>query len=541
MSEKSMSKITHKYHCMVSGEKRMSPCSGCSTPKGCVSRSMQYKEGPTMNEKAIVKISADGEVVKCAKGADVSACGYKAGDKVCAKCGAMAVEEKAKASAPADMEDPEKEMMDGEMEDEMEDESDDEEEMASRRMKARKRRMHTMGYKSDEWDDNSFICSFERKMYPGGANVCDSCPGGCAPEEGLPSLLDIEGSAEEMFSGKVLDSGYDPNSDLYVVDIERKDGVPVEVIFDGTTGECWSWHRLAQRDLGEKSAEQRNIINFNQAAMIAVKSIDGEVIAVDPEIFEGHDSYAVEIEGTDGVTYDVYVGLDGQVLGYDEYHNDFDDADAVAAEVALKRAYSQDERDKMAESGMAMPDGSFPIKDEEDLRNAIQAYGRAKDKEAAKAHIMDRALALKKEDLIPENWIPKKTRDQFAGKSDEADEIEAEIAELALKRAYSDDEREKMAANGMAMPDGSFPIKDEEDLRNAIQAYGRAKNKDEAKAHIMDRALALKLEDLIPENWIPKKTRDEFSGSAKQADQEFVASLLEFEMLAAEEGLEDLS
>jgi hypothetical protein len=51
-----------------------------------------------------------------------------------------------------------------------------------------------------------------------------------------------------------------------------------------------------------------------------------------------------------------------------------------------------------------MPDGSFPIADEEDLHNAIQAIGRAKDPEAAKAHIKKRARALGKEALIPEGW-----------------------------------------------------------------------------------------------------------------------------------------
>ena len=37
-------KISYKYHCIVSGEKRMNPCGGCSNPKGCLSNSMQYKE-----------------------------------------------------------------------------------------------------------------------------------------------------------------------------------------------------------------------------------------------------------------------------------------------------------------------------------------------------------------------------------------------------------------------------------------------------------------------------------------------------------------
>ena len=34
---------SNKYNCMVSGEKRMKPCLGCSNPKGCLSGTMQFK------------------------------------------------------------------------------------------------------------------------------------------------------------------------------------------------------------------------------------------------------------------------------------------------------------------------------------------------------------------------------------------------------------------------------------------------------------------------------------------------------------------
>ena len=76
-----------------------------------------------------------------------------------------------------------------------------------------------------------------------------------------------------------------------------------------------------------------------------------------------------------------------------------------------KGMYSDEERMKLAEEGLALPDGSYPIKNVEDLKNAIQSYGRAKDKEKAKAHIMKRAKELKSEDLIPENWNEEKTMD----------------------------------------------------------------------------------------------------------------------------------
>ena len=69
-----------------------------------------------------------------------------------------------------------------------------------------------------------------------------------------------------------------------------------------------------------------------------------------------------------------------------------------------KRMYSEESRTEMADAGAAMPDGSYPIKDEADLRNAIQAFGRAKDPEATKAHIKKRAAALDLENLIPDNW-----------------------------------------------------------------------------------------------------------------------------------------
>lgn len=66
-----------------------------------------------------------------------------------------------------------------------------------------------------------------------------------------------------------------------------------------------------------------------------------------------------------------------------------------------EREYDTAEREKMANSGEALPDGSYPIADEEDLKNAIKAYGRAKDQSAAAKHIAKRAKALGLADLIP--------------------------------------------------------------------------------------------------------------------------------------------
>lgn len=497
----------------------MTPCDGCQNTKGCLSRGMQYKENEDlMDQKGLLKIADDGTLVSCAKGLAADQCGYKAGAAVCAACGATP--SMGKGGMPMDMMegddeeqyvmpkkkkkggmmgmpgkpmmapmeddeedgDDEEEMMvtkrrkmgmpmqpgmtvpedEDEDEDEMlakpgpkqamsmmdedeepEDEEDDMDEILAQRMKMRNRRMATMGLKSADYDEYAFVCAFERKVYPGASGVCENCPGGCAPEGLLPGLLEVEGLAEDMFSGKVLDSGYSDKADLYVVDVERKDGKVIEAFFEGVGAECVGWHLLDNDIMGQKSlqSDSKTLVNFAEAAEIAVKTIQGNVLGVDPDIFEGFDSYAVEIDGVDGKSYDVYVSLDGEVLGYDEYSaEEADEIEAEAAEIALKRAYSEDARSAMARSGHAMPDGSFPIKDEEDLRNAIQAYGRAKDKNAAKAHIMKRAMKLGKEDLIPMNWVPKKIQEEEAGKrKDASGDLVASLMEFEMLAAEAKD------------------------------------------------------------------------------------------------------
>jgi hypothetical protein len=60
---------------------------------------------------------------------------------------------------------------------------------------------------------------------------------------------------------------------------------------------------------------------------------------------------------------------------------------------------------------------------------------------------------------------------------------------------------------GIAMPGGRYPVKDAEDLGNAIQAVGETVNSsgegaaEEVRRHIMARAKALHLEDKIPDTW----------------------------------------
>jgi hypothetical protein len=493
-----------------------------------------------VENEAQVSVDADGQVMKCAKkGLDVAACGYEAGAKICAKCGALPMQMK---MIPVDIEDDEfndiyekaaamqsirpkdENMTYDEMaaEDAADNGMDDMEEQKPRKKvivdpkmqnakptgndveeasegdlplapgttadeedaseghgplsvgkaklvnqtsgpKAaanmndepdadtesddsadsvtpvgvnleamRKKRLASLGTKTDEVGRNAYLCSIERKVYPGGATVCDDCPGGCVSEGGMPGLLHVEGIAEDMFAGKVLDSGYSSDADMFVVDVQAKDGRAVEVFIDGTTAEVLGWHKLDEDSFEQKSAlDSIMVINFQEAAEIAVKSIEGEVVAVEPDVFEGFDSFAVEINGIDGKSYDVFVGLDGEVLGYDRYEpEEAQDIEAEAAEIALKRAFTEDTRNSMAKEGTAMSDGSYPIATPGDLQNAISAFGRAKDKEATKRHIMKRARALGQEKMIPANWLSD-TMKEKSGVIDDAEFI-ASLVEFEL-------------------------------------------------------------------------------------------------------------
>lgn len=81
------------------------------------------------------------------------------------------------------------------------------------------------------------------------------------------------------------------------------------------------------------------------------------------------------------------------------------------------------------------------------------------------------------------------------------------------KREFNSKQRRQMAGRGQAMPDGSYPIANEQDLKNAIQAFGRAKNPNAVKRHIITRARALGLTDLLPDDWKTKKNlSNDFSG-----------------------------
>jgi hypothetical protein len=111
-----------------------------------------------------------------------------------------------------------------------------------------------------------------------------------------------------------------------------------------------------------------------------------------------------------------------------------DDPDAVLT--FWKRKFTAGERDEAADAGQAMPGGGFPIVTAGDLRNAVAAYGRAKNPEAAKRHIIRRARALGRIDLLPGSWnITKMTPARGRTNEERDDMAEFDLSTLDLDEA----------------------------------------------------------------------------------------------------------
>jgi hypothetical protein len=93
--------------------------------------------------------------------------------------------------------------------------------------------------------------------------------------------------------------------------------------------------------------------------------------------------------------------------------------------------------------------------------------------------------------------------------------LQAEASDLA---DYSQDTREGYARKGWAMPDGSFPIANASDLKNAVRAYGRASSGDRAKVrrHIMKRARGLGRADIIPSSWTSASVEERWQDAKTQ-------------------------
>jgi hypothetical protein len=135
---------------------------------------------------------------------------------------------------------------------------------------------------------------------------------------------------------------------------------------------------------------------------------------------------------------------------------------------------------------------SIGIKAPRIIRDTKAANGRIVDGQIVEVSLVDR----------PAN----PTCQLVLAKSVGGESTLTQVEELIEKGDFTAEERSDAADAGQALPDGSYPIKTVADLKNAIQAFGRAKDQAKVKQHIITRARALGAVEQLPEGWNVKKS-----------------------------------
>jgi len=292
---------------------------------------------------------------------------------------------------------------------------------------------------------------------------------------------------------------------------------------DGTVHGC-------HKTKGQASAQARAIwASVNSEKYIEIKDLekasfaegDFVIVSCDDEIHVGRVEH-VMLEGASGLPGSEYYletsaenpGLVVRTLEFEsdgQYWEETMYLVSVAAEEATKIAPLPLDAEAIMVDGQLMPEpNTMPGMD----KAAKPNYGemikpRRGGSEPANNRLYTQILreAKDKFDVYPSAvanaWVVQEYKRR--GGTYKMDETE--------KRDYSTASRERMAGTGAAMPDGSFPIANATDLRNAIQSVGRAKSYQAAKEHIIRRARALGLVDMLPEDWKPGVRKTMWGGS----------------------------
>jgi hypothetical protein len=111
------------------------------------------------------------------------------------------------------------------------------------------------------------------------------------------------------------------------------------------------------------------------------------------------------------------------------------------------------QRRTLAQMHIAMPDGTYYVRNADDLNSAIILAGKAGDNApAVRKHIMTRAAALKLSSKIPDTWNPDGTLKVAHELADEIDEFFAHFGVKGMKWGVR---RGKPSSSGPVSPDAA--------------------------------------------------------------------------------------
>jgi hypothetical protein len=106
-------------------------------------------------------------------------------------------------------------------------------------------------------------------------------------------------------------------------------------------------------------------------------------------------------------------------------------------------------------------------------------------------------------DVVKDGMVERRSfasRPEASDSADADDDADDENLD-ADKGGFSAAQREKDAEEGVAMPDGSYPIRSAKDVANAVRDCCRSGEKADVKAHIVARAKAIGADSALPDDW----------------------------------------
>lgn len=149
---------------------------------------------------------------------------------------------------------------------------------------------------------------------------------------------------------------------------------------------------------------------------------------------------------------------------------------------------------------------------DESVAKAVSTLIRSADglREAYGDGFRDAIVKAAKEQMLLDDDADDTASDDDGDHDGDTDDDLMKAYEAVVKDDFTADQRREMAANGEALPDGSYPIPNRTYLERAIHAIGRGKNNSHQKirTHIIRRAKALGATSLLPDTWNITKEAD---------------------------------
>jgi hypothetical protein len=206
-----------------------------------------------------------------------------------------------------------------------------------------------------------------------------------ATASGGKSLGAVRAMHTPIAAGKLTDIAFDDNAKRITVVAKIVDDDEWRKVQEGVYTGFSQGGRYVKRWADADSGLTRYTADPHEISLVDLPCVPDATFDVVKDGMVERRSFASRAEAGDQTNEDV--------------DTDEEDPDAD------KREFSAAQREKDAEEGVAMPDGSYPIRSAKDVANAVRDCCRSGEGADVKAHIVARAKAIGADGALPDAWM----------------------------------------------------------------------------------------------------------------------------------------